>query len=131
MTAVAVTPSASARARTAAHTSSGMRTVRAGVLGWLGIRLLPDERVNSAVVDDLAVSEEQGFIDRLEVLDGLVRLCDGGEGCAVGAVLASDCVGVAVDDVGVGAGLVGACVCVHGFTLRGVIHLVKSRKETP
>ena len=130
MTAVAVTPSATARARTAAHTSSGMRTVRAGVLGWLG--MLAGEPGGHTV--DL-----HGCEPRLHVEDGCASgVCgasrvDGDSCLLVGGGLCGDGINVdAVAFVG-GAGFGGDWgngVVGHGFILRGVLHPVKSRKET-
>jgi len=45
MTAVSVVPSAEARSCAARHTSSGMRTDRAGVFGWFGTRCLRSRAV--------------------------------------------------------------------------------------
>lgn len=131
MTAVAVTPSATARARTAAHTSSGMRTVRAGVFGWFGM---------SAGEPGGNTVDLHGSQPRLHVEDGCASgVCgaarvDSDACLLVGGGLCGD--GIHVDSVvfvggaDFGGDWGNGVVC-HGFTVRGVLHLVNTGRQTP
>jgi len=131
MTAVAVVPSRSARARKAAHTSSGMRTVRAGVFGWLGIanqRSDLDSDGARQVASTPLVGCELHFVQRGGEVGGV-----DGRAHHFGAVLGSwevNATGSVGDKSrGDGSKFLGEVVDVHGPSLPRVLHLVKSEME--
>lgn len=128
MTAVAVVPSSSARARIAVHTSSGMRTVRAGVLGWLG--------TTTGAIDlhgcEPRFGVENGGFTRLSLSGPCATCVDRDSGLLVSGCLGDYAVNVdSLLHVGdaCGGGDGGDGVCVHGSTLPGVIHPCKRETE--